>query len=190
MYRASAGILAGASMSSDLRKPSKAIPKGTLWATLTTFIVYFVVILCMAASTTHTSLLANRNVIARTNLYQPIIFAGECAVTAFSALMGLKSSIGLFRALARDKLLPGLPFFDKGIGRRDVPIYSLLLTYLIAQLALFFELDGIATFISMGFQARDLAAFRRNSLLTRLIDDLFRDESRLLLPQGWLCTQL
>lgn len=139
-------------MSSELRKPSKAIPKGTLWATLTTFIVYFIVILSMAASITHASLLSNRNVIALTNLSQPIVFSGECAVTAYSALMGLKSSTGMFRALARDKLLPGLSFFEKGVGRRDIPVFSLLLTYAIAQVALLVELDGIATLISMGFQ--------------------------------------
>lgn len=138
-------------MSSELREPSKAIPKGTLWATLTTFIIYFIVILSMAASTTHASLLANRNVIPLTNLSQSIIFAGECAVTAYSALMGLKSSTGLFRALARDRLLPGLSFFDKGVGRRDIPLFSLLLTYAISQVALLAELDGIATLISMGF---------------------------------------
>lgn len=139
-------------MSSELRKPSKAIPKGTLWATLTTFIVYFIVVLSMAASTTHTSLLANPNVVSLTNISQPLIFAGELTVTAFSALMGIKSSTGLFRALARDKLLPGLSVFEKGIGRRDIPLFSLLLTYAISQVALLAELDGIATLISMGFQ--------------------------------------
>lgn len=141
-------------MSSDLRSPSKAIPKGTLWATLTTFIVYFIVVLSMAASTTHTSLLANPNVIPLTNLSQPVILAGECAVTAFSALMGIKSSAGLFRALARDKLLPGLSIFDKGVGGQDIPVLSLLLTYAIAQVALLADLNQIATLISMGFQVR------------------------------------
>ena len=143
-------------MSGDLRKPSKAIPKGTLWATLTTFIVYFVVVLSMAASTTRASFLANPNVIPLTNLSQPIIFAGESADTSFSALIGIKTSAGLFRALARDKLLPGFAFFDKGLGSRDDPIAALLLTYAIAQIALLADLNQIATFISMGFQVSKL----------------------------------
>lgn len=142
-------------MSSELRNPSRSIPKGTLWATLTTFIVYFVVILSMAASTTRASLLANPNVIPLTNLSQPVIFAGECSVTAFSALIGIKSSTGLFRALAKDRLLPGLVVFDRGTGRRDDPLAALFVTYAIAQVALLADLNQIATFISMGFQVRD-----------------------------------
>ncbi|KAF4120813.1 solute carrier family 12 (potassium/chloride transporters), member 9 [Geosmithia morbida] len=152
LFPATAGILAGASVSNDLKNPSRSIPKGTLWATLTTLIVYFVVALSMAASTTRASLLGNPNVIPLTNFSQSVIFAGECAVTCFSALMGLKSSTGLFRALAKDKLLPGLSVFGKGAGRRDFPFASLFITYAIAQVALLADLNQIATLISMGFQ--------------------------------------
>lgn len=144
--------MAGASMSGDLKNPSKAIPNGTLWATLSTFIVYFVVVLSMASSITHESLLANTNIIPMTNLAPSVIFAGECAVTGFSALIGIKTSAGLFRALARDQLLPGLGVFDKGTGRRDDPIAALGVTFAIAQVALLADLNQIATFISMGFQ--------------------------------------
>ena len=151
---ATAGILAGASLSNDLKSPSKAIPKGTLWATLTTFIVYFVVILSMAASTTRASFLNHPNIIPLTNLSQLVIFAGECATTAFSALIGIKTSAGLFRALAKDKLLPGLAVFDRGFGNRDLPTAALAVTYVIAQVALLADLNQIATFISMGFQVR------------------------------------
>ncbi|MBE3041950.1 amino acid permease, partial [Candidatus Bathyarchaeota archaeon] len=85
LFPAASGIFAGASMSGDLRNPSKAIPKGTLWAMMSTFIAYLVVIFSMAASTTHESFLKNANVIPETNLSASVIFAGECAVTLFSA---------------------------------------------------------------------------------------------------------
>ncbi|VUC24239.1 unnamed protein product [Clonostachys rosea] len=152
LFPATGGILAGASMSGDLRNPSKAIPKGTLWGTLCTFIVYFVVILSLAASTTHSSLLANTNVLSITSLASPLIFAGECSVTLFSALMGVKSAAGLLRALAKDKLLPGLSIFSKSLPRGNVPIVALLLVHLIAQVALLAQLNHIATLISIGFQ--------------------------------------
>lgn len=139
-------------MSGDLRNPSKAIPKGTLWAMLTTFVVYFVVILAMASSTTHESFLANPSIIAHTNLSAPIVLAGECAVTVFSALMGVIGSAKLFQALARDKLLPGLFVFGKGTKKSDEPLVAIFLTYAIAQVALFADLNQIATFISMGYQ--------------------------------------
>ncbi|KAL7795429.1 amino acid permease domain-containing protein [Trichoderma ceciliae] len=152
LFPATSGIFAGASMSGDLRNPSKAIPKGTLWATLTTFIVYFTVILSMAATTTHESFIANDNVISLTSLYAPIILAGECAVTFFSALMGIIGSAKLFQALARDRLLPGLSVFGRGTRNGDEPIFAIFLTYCIAQVALFADLNQIATLISMGYQ--------------------------------------
>ncbi|KAF4963532.1 hypothetical protein FSARC_8469 [Fusarium sarcochroum] len=152
LFPATSGIFAGASMSGDLKDPGRSIPHGTLWAMLTTFIIYFVVILSLAASTTHASFLANANAISIINLSQPVILAGECAVTFFSALMGLIGASKLFQAFARDKLLPGLTFFSKGTKHGDEPIYALLLTYAIAQMALFADLNQIATFISMGYQ--------------------------------------
>ncbi|PTD06028.1 Vacuolar cation-chloride cotransporter 1 [Fusarium culmorum] len=152
LFPATSGIFAGASMSGDLKDPSRSIPHGTLWAMLTTFIIYFVVILSLAASTTHDSFLANDNAISLINLSQPVILAGECAVTFFSALMGLIGASKLFQAFSRDKLLPGLGFFSKGTKHGDEPIYALLLTYAIAQVALFADLNQIATFISMGYQ--------------------------------------
>ncbi|PWI66049.1 hypothetical protein PCL_05527 [Purpureocillium lilacinum] len=152
LFPATSGIFAGASMSGDLKDPSRSIPSGTLWAMLTTFIVYFIVVLSMAASTTHESFLANANVIPLTNLSPPIILAGECAVTFFSALMGIIGSAKLFQALAKDKLLPGLSIFGKGTKKADEPILAIFLTYLIAQVALLADLNQIATFISMGYQ--------------------------------------
>ncbi|CAI4210205.1 unnamed protein product [Parascedosporium putredinis] len=152
LFPATSGIFAGASMSGDLLNPSKAIPKGTLWAMLTTFITYLVVILSMAATTTHDSFLKNANVIPYTNISPPLIFAGECAVTVFSALMGVIGSAKLLQALSRDRLLPGLSLFGLGTKNGDEPIFAMLLTYAIAQFALLADLNQIATFISMGYQ--------------------------------------
>ncbi|KAL2207610.1 hypothetical protein CC79DRAFT_1272811 [Sarocladium strictum] len=152
LFPATSGIFAGASMSGDLREPSRMIPKGTLWAMLTTFVVYFVVIFSMALSTTHSSFVANPDVIPLTNLSAPLILAGECAVSVFSSLMGIIGASKLFQALSRDKLLPGLLVFAKGTKRADEPIIAIFLTYVIAQIALLADLNQIATLISMGYQ--------------------------------------
>ncbi|PKS05225.1 hypothetical protein jhhlp_008596 [Lomentospora prolificans] len=152
LFPATSGIFAGASMSGDLRNPSKAIPRGTLWAMLTTFVAYLIVIISMAASTTHDSFLRNANVIPETNISPILIFAGECAVTVFSALMGVIGSAKLLQALTRDKLLPGLAPFARGTRNGDEPVFAMLLTYAIAQFALLADLNQIATFISMGYQ--------------------------------------
>ncbi|EQB53159.1 hypothetical protein CGLO_07148 [Colletotrichum gloeosporioides Cg-14] len=152
LFPATSGIFAGASMSGDLQNPSKDIPKGTLWAMMTTFIAYLVVVFSMAATTTHNSFLNNTNIISVTSLSMPLILAGECAVTFFSAVMGLVGAAKLMQALARDKLLPGLIPFSQGTKKSDEPIYAILLTYGLAQVSMLANLNQIATLISMGYQ--------------------------------------
>ncbi|ROV92665.1 hypothetical protein VSDG_06615 [Cytospora chrysosperma] len=163
LFPATSGIFAGASMSGDLRSPGKAIPKGTLYAILTTSIAYVLVIVFMAASTGHGSLLRNANIIQDTNLYAPTILAGELAVTFFSALMGIVGAAKLMQALARDKLFPGLSLLGRGLNKNDEPIAAVLLTYLLAQAALLADLDQLASLISifylLTFFTMNLACF-------------------------------
>lgn len=143
------GIFAGASMSGDLKAPSKSIPAGTLWAILTTFSAYSLVILSLAASISHGSLLRNPDILQDTSLYPPTILAGELAVTFFSALMGVIGAAKLMQALARDRLFPGSSVFGKGLKKSDEPFAAVLLTYLIAQLALLANLDQLASLIAI-----------------------------------------
>ncbi|KAK6084811.1 amino acid permease [Seiridium cupressi] len=131
LFPATSGIFAGASMSGDLRNP---------------------IILSMASSVTHQSFLHHTNILSTTSVWSPLILAGECATTFFSALMGLVGSAKLLQALARDRLLPGLSVFGHGTTHGDEPIYAVLLTYFIAQIALFADLNQIATLIAMGYQ--------------------------------------
>jgi solute carrier family 12 (potassium/chloride transporters), member 9 len=157
LFPATSGIFAGASMSGDLRNPSKDIPVGTLWALFSTFLAYTMVILSLASSSTHSSFVHNSNVIQETNIYPPIVFAGEVATTFFSALMGLIGAAKLLQALARDRLFPGLSIFGMGTKRSDEPTLAILITYVIAQFAMLANLNQIATLISMGYQVRPLA---------------------------------
>ncbi|KAI0011146.1 amino acid permease-domain-containing protein [Xylariaceae sp. FL0662B] len=163
LFSATSGIFAGASMSGDLRNPSEAIPKGTLWAMLATFILYLLVMLSMASSITHPSFLRHTNSISMTSIWSPLILAGECATTFFSALMGILGGARILQALGKDKLLPGLSVFGKSTKRGNKPILAALITYCIAQLALLADLNQIATLISiacqMTFFVMNLACF-------------------------------
>jgi len=55
-------------MSGDLKHPSKAIPKGTLYGLVLTFALYTIVIMSMAASITRESFINNTNVIQLVSL--------------------------------------------------------------------------------------------------------------------------
>ncbi|KAI0598092.1 amino acid permease-domain-containing protein [Biscogniauxia sp. FL1348] len=152
LFSCTSGIFAGASMSGDLKKPNHSIPKGTLWAMITTLVLYLLVILSMAGSITHSSFIVHTNIVSTTSIWPPLVLAGECATTFFSALMGIVGAAKLLQALSRDKILPGLVILGRGTKRGDVPVAAVLVTYAIAQLALFSNLNQIATLIAMGYQ--------------------------------------
>ena len=144
-------LRSGASMSGDLKHPSKAIPKGTLYGLGLTFILYSMVVVAMAASIERESLYNNTNVIQLTNLSGVVILLGEYATSLFSVLMGVIGSAKLLQALARDHLVPGLSIFGQGTKTKDEPIYAIIFTYVLAQLTMFADINQIASFITMTY---------------------------------------
>ncbi|KAF2757057.1 hypothetical protein EJ05DRAFT_501598 [Pseudovirgaria hyperparasitica] len=163
LFPATGGIFAGASMSGDLKHPSKAIPKGTLYGLLLTFISYFLVILSLTATITRESLRRNTNVIQLTNVSEVLVFLGEIATSLFSSLLGVIGSAKLLQALSRDNLLPGLGVFSQGTKKADEPTYAILFTYLLAQATMLFDINQIASLITMiylmTFLSTNLACF-------------------------------
>ncbi|KAF2810067.1 uncharacterized protein BDZ99DRAFT_303231 [Mytilinidion resinicola] len=151
LFPATGGIFAGASMSGDLKHPSKAIPKGTLYGLLLTFVSYTVVILSMAATITRASFYRNTNVIQLVNVSGVIILLGEFATSLFSVLMGVIGSAKLLQALARDHLIPGLSVFGQGTAKADEPTYAIFITYVVAQLTMLSDINQIASFITMTY---------------------------------------
>ena len=151
LFPATGGIFAGASMSGDLRKPSKSIPKGTLYGLATTFVLYTLVILAMAGTITRASFTRNANVIQDTNISGILILAGEIASCLFSTLMGVIGSAKLLQALARDNLLPGFSIFGQGTKKGDEPTYAIIMTVIVAQITILGDLNKIASFVTMTY---------------------------------------
>ncbi|KAF5864318.1 hypothetical protein ETB97_008096 [Aspergillus alliaceus] len=151
LFPATGGIFAGASMSGDLKNPSQSIPKGTLSGLALTFITYSIVIVSMAASVTRESLYKNADIIQVTNASGIVILLGEFATTFFSALMGVIGSAKLLQAIARDNLVPGLTLFSKGTKKNDEPVHAIMMTFAVAQLTMLFDINQIASFVTMTY---------------------------------------
>ncbi|KAL4873241.1 hypothetical protein BDV12DRAFT_160661 [Aspergillus spectabilis] len=151
LFPATGGIFAGASMSGDLKNPSKSIPKGTLYGLAMTFVLYTLVIFAMAASLTRASLYNNANVVQVASLSGVVILLGEFATSFFSALMGVIGSAKLLQAIAKDSLLPGLSMFSKGTKKNDEPVRAIIVTYVAAQLTMLFDINQIASFVTMAY---------------------------------------
>ncbi|KAL4778293.1 amino acid permease-domain-containing protein [Aspergillus varians] len=151
LFPATGGIFAGASMSGDLKNPSKSIPKGTLYGLAMTFVLYTLVIFAMAASLTRDSFYNNANIVQIANLSGVVILLGEFATSFFSALMGVIGSAKLLQAIARDSLLPGLSVFSKGTKKNDEPVRAIIVTFVAAQLTMLFDINQIASFVTMAY---------------------------------------
>lgn len=150
-FPATSGIFAGASMSGDLRKPSKSIPKGTLWGLLSTFVLYSLVILSVGCSVSRDLLHQDIQIIQNMNVSPYIILMGELSTSLYSALIGVVGASKLLQAIARDGLLPFAQYFGKGDGDDDNPIRAIMFTYILTQLTLFFDINQIAVFITMAY---------------------------------------
>lgn len=146
-FPAVTGILAGVSMSGDLKNPKKDIPKGTFWAIGITFLIYlfqtFWFSKNISVDASMDKLILVRNGVTK---FPIIVILGIWAATLSSALGSIIAAPRTMQALARDGVLP------RGSGKNDEPKIATILTFFIA---LFFilmgNLDIVAPVITMFF---------------------------------------
>lgn len=146
-FCATAGIFSGAGMSSELRKPSKSIPKGTLYGLLVTFASYAVVILSLASSIPRNIMYKDYQIIQTTSIFPMLIVLGELSTSLFSIIVGLIGSGYVLDAISKDEILPG---FNK-IKLHKRKNISLLIAYSLTQLCLFSDVNKIANVVTMSF---------------------------------------
>ena len=150
LFPAVCGILAGSSMSGDLRKPSKSIPKGTNWALIFTFGIYALCFVVLAATVPRESFYMNVMIVEAISRWPSIVLMGELASCVFSALMGVMGCAKILQAIARDDLLPFLAPFAQGTAHADVPTYAVLFTALLCQFVLLLDsINLIAQLVTM-----------------------------------------
>lgn len=64
--------------------------------------------------------------------------------------MGVIGSAKLLQAIARDSLIPGLSIFSQG-SSDDEPTNAIIFTFIVAQLTMLFDINRIASFITMTY---------------------------------------
>lgn len=149
-FPAVTGILAGVSLSGDLKDPGRAIPLGTLAAVATGFAVYLAVPVALAYSappevlTTHTQIWAE--IAGSAWFIVPGMF-GAILSSAFGSMLGAPRTL---QALASDGLVPlRFAVVNRESGE---PITALRFTTLIAFVAVFLgDLNLVASVLTMFF---------------------------------------
>ncbi|NJO18885.1 MAG: amino acid permease [Spirulinaceae cyanobacterium RM2_2_10] len=128
-FPAVTGIMAGVSMSGDLRDPKHAIPIGTLAAVGTGYAIYMALPVLLALRADTASLLENPLVMMQLSFWGPAILLGVWGATLSSAIGSLLGAPRVLQALARDGILPrSLSWLGRGNGAADEPRLGTLVT--------------------------------------------------------------
>ncbi|XP_055357606.1 LOW QUALITY PROTEIN: solute carrier family 12 member 3-like [Paramacrobiotus metropolitanus] len=154
------GILAGTSITGDLRDPANAIPKGTIVAICFTSVSYILlgwvtaaVTLrhasgnvsdlyagtlqnCMANSSCTQGSINNFEIMEEVAHFRPIVLAGIFSATLSTSLGCINFAPKIFQALCRDKIFPGIHIFGKGYGKNDEPYRAYGLVMIVAVIFL------------------------------------------------------
>jgi amino acid transporter len=154
-FPAFTGIAAGVGLSGDLRDPRRAIPVGTLTATIVGMLVYVVVSIGLYMSAAPDVLGSDPLVMSRIATWGPIIPIGLAAATLSSAVGSLIVAPRTLQALANDRVFPAgwlNGILGKGRGRVNEPVAATMVTGVIAFVFVVIGgVDFVAQIISMFF---------------------------------------
>ncbi|KAL9981220.1 hypothetical protein ACROYT_G009894 [Oculina patagonica] len=153
LFNGVTGIMAGANISGDLKRPGYAIPFGTLGASLFTFIVYILLVSFTSATCPRPLLKNNYNYIQIINKVPWMITVGAFAATLSAALSCLIGASRILQALAKDDLLGVvLRPFGKVTRRNGEPLRAVLISWFFVQIVLLIgNLNKVAVLVSMFF---------------------------------------
>ncbi len=156
VFPAFTGMTAGVGLSGDLKKPSVAIPRGTILATLTGMLVYFFVVYKLALSAPVEELLEDQLVMAKIAIFGAVaIPLGLAASTISAALGSVMVAPRTLQALALDSAFPSQKlngWLSKSRINDNEPINATLVTSVIAFVFVALgDVNAVASIISMFF---------------------------------------
>lgn len=153
LFSSITGLLAGANMSGELKRPSRSIPTGSVSALLFVFFIFVTEILLMAATTDRFTLLNNYLFLQEVNVWQPFVIIGIMAAVFSACLSGLIGASRILEALAIDEIFgPLLRWIRAGTTRRGNPWAAVIFTFLLVQLTLFIgSMNKIAPIVTIFF---------------------------------------
>lgn len=151
-FPAVTGIMAGVSMSGDLKDARSSIPKGTILAIAVGFVIYMAVPFGLAWSMDPAILRGNTDAMWRIAALPALIYVGVWGATLSSAVGSILGAPRTLQALARDGLAPR--WLGKGSGPMDEPKIGLIFSFVLAEVGVLAgSLNVIAPILTMFFLA-------------------------------------
>ncbi len=150
-FPAVTGIMAGVSLSGDLRRPERAIPRGTIAAVLTGFVVYLFVIVALSAAATPGDLAADNLIwFSLAGGISFLILPGLWGAIFSSAVGSVLAAPRTLEAMIHDRILPR--FMGRSIRSVAGPGVPLVLSLVVAMGAVLIgDLNAVAPVLTMFF---------------------------------------
>lgn len=153
LFNGVTGIMAGANMSGDLKNPAKSIPKGTLVASVFTFIAYFILVSFTSATCSRSLLVNQYNYLQVINKVPALTTVGVFLATVSASLSCMIGATRVLQAVANDNLLGSyIKVLGRGVGRNKEPIWAVLVSWFLVQMIIFVDkVNTLAPIVSMFF---------------------------------------
>jgi len=154
IFPAFTGIAAGLGLSGDLKDPARAIPRGTLWATVVGILVYIAVSFKFWLNASPEALVADELYMEKIALWPILIPIGLAAAAISSALGSVLVAPRTLQALAVDDIFPGRTghWLSRGRTKDGEPIAASIITCAIGFVFVSLgDINAVAEIISMFF---------------------------------------
>lgn len=150
-FPAATGIMAGVSLSGDLRKPERSIPLGTIAAVLTGFVVYLGVVIALGLAATPEQLVTDNLIwFTLAGGLSFLIFPGLWGAIFSSAVGSVLGAPRTLQAMIDDRVLPR--FLGRGLPLIEGPGVPLVISLLVALAAVGLgDLNAVAPALTMFF---------------------------------------
>ncbi len=152
-FPAVTGIMAGVNMSGDLEDSARSIPRGTLAAVGSGYLIYMLLPILLVFRVGTEALIDDPLVMRKISFWGDAILLGVWGATLSSAVGSILGAPRVLQALSRDGVLPSsLKFLGKGSGPADEPRIGTVVTFFVAIGAVLLgNLNLIAPVLSMFF---------------------------------------
>jgi amino acid transporter len=151
-FPAVTGIMAGVSMSGDLKDPRRSLPKGTILAILAGLACYIAIPVWLSLQMSVADLADNNFAMWEISRFQSLVYLGVWGATLSSAVGSIMGAPRTLQALAKDRLAPAA--FAKGHGSAGEPRTAMFFTLVLAEAGILMgSLDVLAPILTMFFLA-------------------------------------
>ncbi len=150
-FPAVTGVLAGVSMSGELKDPKRNIPVGTLLAVGVSMLIYLVLAVWFSSHASAEELINNTSIVIQLGRWRWLVIGGIMGATLSSALNMFVTAPRTLLALGRNAIIPFSSAFER-VNKKGEPQVAILLTAFIALLTLKGgSLNSVAVLLTMFF---------------------------------------